>query len=169
MTLSRLADYHARISAAADRTEQIVRHAGEDVPADLNGSRMMMAQLMGSYQLFLHREIFEPVIAGGTPAEIVHAKSLKVECVLFADELHSYMKSWNPADVQARWPSYRAAALTVLGRIRIHMKRVERVVAGLALPDATPPENMIPAVLAAQQGRDFTGSALPKPGGLTAR
>jgi hypothetical protein len=136
MTLSKLADYHARIAAAADRTEQIVRAGGDDAPARLNSSRMMMAQVMGSYQLFLHREIFEPVISSGTSAEIGYVKNLKVECVIFADELHSYMKSWNPADVLACWPSYRAAALAVLGRVRIHMRRVEREVAALSLSAA---------------------------------
>lgn len=101
----------------------------EETPEDtacLDRARQEMARILTAYQLFSHRELFEPLMASTDPGDIACGRQLKAECITLAEDFRSYARQWSAEDVRGRWPVYRPAALAMIGRVRRHVFKVRR-------------------------------------------
>ncbi len=123
--LTTLRTYHDRVEAIAAEAERLIREQGQAALPRIVKLRVDQGVAMASYQLFVHREVFEPFTRHGTPAQADAAKRLKVELVLFSGSFCHYLQHWSRRDVAAEWGAYRAAALEMIAAIRAHIARVQ--------------------------------------------
>jgi hypothetical protein len=123
--------YHDRMDAILTSAEALLRADDKSALVTLTRSRFDMAHLLSAYQLFIHREVFEPSIAAGTADEVARAKALKVECIMLADAFRTYVKHWSVTEIESVWPEYRRAAGDMLRRLRAHLERSRSDAPGL--------------------------------------
>lgn len=120
-----LATYHEQMTAAVERGEALLKAGPPGVNvAELSPIRLQMAQIITSYQLFVHREVFEPLIRSGNAGWAEKARALKTDCILLAEDFRAFVRVWATKDAVAHWDEYRPAAAAILGRIRAHIAAV---------------------------------------------
>lgn len=114
-----------------DRMIDIIARAGPNLKApspegiaNLDRCRAEMASVLSAYNLFVHREIFEPLFSAGSPAEAAAAKAMKVECICLIEEFRRFTSEWRFADVAGAWSEYQALAHNLRSRIEGHLERV---------------------------------------------
>ncbi|MFX7006067.1 hypothetical protein ABTI13_19165, partial [Acinetobacter baumannii] len=61
--------------------------------------------LIGAYQLFVHRELFEPVMRDGDAYQRKLACELKVECIALTDALRTAIKNFMAQEMPFDWDS----------------------------------------------------------------
>lgn len=120
-TLGEFLDRMTAISVSGDEYLASPTPAGLD---DLSRTRAEQARIITAYQLFVHREVFEPLIASGSPEQVRRAKELKIECIMLAEEFRAFARCWAPDGVSGQWDAYRAAALDFSARIRTHARNI---------------------------------------------
>jgi hypothetical protein len=135
--LNTLDEFLNRMTAITVRAEE---HLASITPvgiAELTKARGEQSRIITSYQLFVHREVFEPMIASADVADKQRVRTLKAECIVLAEDYRTFARSWTAEDVASNWASYRAAALDFVSRIRQHAANV-RATAPAFLGDRRP-------------------------------
>ena len=127
--LATLRIYHDRVQALADEAEGLLRREGMAALPRMGKLRVDQGVAMASYQLFVHRQVFEPLTRNGTPAQAEAAKRLKVECVIFSGTFCRYVQDWSKRDTATHWHEYLPAALGMVAAIRSHIARVRDEIA----------------------------------------
>jgi len=94
--------------------------------AELAQARAEQARTITAYQLYVHREIFEPMIRNGSPVQIGRARAMKVECIMLAEDFRAFARLWNVDNALDQWPVYQSAALALRDRIRAHVDHVKK-------------------------------------------
>lgn len=125
--LQTLVAYQDRMLELTRRVEGNLSTGGPQAICDLERDRSAMAMLMASYQLFVHREVFEPMLASGVAADVAQARSMKIECIALAADFIAYAKHWSAQDIQSQWSLYVPQARCMVRRIRDHARGVRRV------------------------------------------
>lgn len=121
--LARLHQHQQAVLSIMDEAEPLLRDpAARDVAA-LARARWAMVRGLGEYQLFKHRRIFDPALATPDAPSRERAARLKQRCVEMGDEFRAYVTRWGGADVAGEWPTYQAAALKMMARLRAHVAR----------------------------------------------
>ena len=133
--LTRLADHQERILAQIDRARALVDLDPVAARDPLARSRWGLTRLLREYQLFKHREIFDPVIAGGDEARARLARRMKAACLAAGQDYVSYVAQWSSRDVTGCWAEYRPAMLAMVETLRDHLA-AERSGVGALLADA---------------------------------
>jgi hypothetical protein len=126
MMLNTLGEFLDRMTAITIRSEEHLASMSPVGVEELAKARTEQARIITSYQLFVHREVFEPIVAAGSPADVARVKALKTECIVLAEEFRVFARSWSFDEVMADWPTYRSAALGFVDRIRRHASNVRR-------------------------------------------
>ncbi|HEX8554104.1 MAG TPA: hypothetical protein VF695_05310, partial [Sphingomonas sp.] len=85
----------------------------DDALVRLARARWEALRLIRAYQLFKHGELFDPLIACGTPDQRRLAERMKTRCIESVQRFVDHVTAWNMADAATEWDRYRAA-LTVL-------------------------------------------------------
>jgi len=135
--LNTLDEFLNRMTAITAQSEE---HLASITPvgiAELTKARSEQSRIITSYQLFVHREVFEPMIASSDVADKQRVRMLKAECIVLAEDFRAFARSWTAEDVAGNWTSYRAAALDFVSRIRRHAANV-RATAPTFLGDKRP-------------------------------
>jgi hypothetical protein len=122
--LNTLDQFLDRITALTTRAEDHLSSTMPTAIAELARIRAEQARIITAYQLFVHREVFEPLIRSGSATEIARAKELKTECIILSEEFRSFARCWAIDDVERDWCAYRTAALDLAKRIRQHAAKV---------------------------------------------
>ena len=121
----RLQDYHAWMLAILDEVEPLLRDGTERPPAGYLGvRRQAMGQILSAYQRFVHREFFDPLIAGGSAANAALARAMKIECIDMTEGFRLIQRRWMGEDVSDHWDEYRTVALAMMARMRRHIADV---------------------------------------------
>ncbi|MGY2734707.1 hypothetical protein [Sphingomonas sp. UYP23] len=92
---------HSAPHIAVQSTEGIV---------ELERCRGEMSRVLSIYSLFVHREIFEPLLLNGTASEVTAAKEIKLECICLVEEFCAFNSRWQFADLAFEWKNYQPAA-----------------------------------------------------------
>jgi hypothetical protein len=121
-----LRDFLDQMWAITVASERDLRETGPQSAPELGARRLRMAHLLTSYQLFVHREVFEPMIRSESEVDRKRACEMKVECIVLAEEFRAFARLWATADLVKRWADYQPAGLEFLDRIRAHIARVMR-------------------------------------------
>lgn len=123
--LDTLREFLDRMTTIASRAEEHLASISPVCVADLGKARAEQARIITSYQLFVHREVFEPLMKAGTPAEVARVKQLKTECIMLAEDFRAYTRAWTIDAVAKDWPTYRISALEFVARIKQHAANVK--------------------------------------------
>lgn len=91
------------------------------------------ALLIGSYHLFVHREIFEPLMANGDERVRQQVCILKAECILLTEDLRVGVKAFAAQDATVDYEAVHARVEWFNGRVRRHIVAIKHL---LASPDA---------------------------------
>lgn len=91
-----------------------------EVAEELMARRMELSRLLMEYALFKHREIFEPVIAGGGKRG-AEAMRLKLACIEAGKAYRDYTRGRDKAHPLTNWDTYRSAASAMAAAIRQHL------------------------------------------------
>ena len=122
--LATLRTYQDRVLALAGEAERLLRDEGRDAAPRISRLRIEQGVVMAAYQLFVHREMFAPMVQGGDPAAVEAAKQLKVSCIAFSNAFAHHTQEWSRRDAAAEWGSYQPAALAMIAEVRGHVRQV---------------------------------------------
>ena len=147
--LDRLAHHQARILACIGAGIDLLALDAGAARAPLARLRWTRVRIIREYQLFLWREILDPVIARDD-RHAVTARRLKDAGLALFDDQTRFIARWNFDEIAADWDEYRlaiAARSAALGRrIARERRELEAMLAGCSLdrrgvgdrPPATP-------------------------------
>lgn len=126
--MKRLCLYHDQmLSIMADGEQIIYRFADQPDLATLNSRRQTMVQVLTSYQMFVHRELFEPLLANGSASQISQVKLIKAECVALVEAFRAFFREWMGDAVVRQWDIYKQAARGMMDRIKRHIAEVRQI------------------------------------------
>ncbi|MBJ6122145.1 hypothetical protein [Sphingomonas mollis] len=117
-SLARLHEHQDRILTILDRATNLIHGDPDRNRAGLATSRWEMARRLREYQLFKHRELFDPMIAGGDPDQRRRARLMKADCILLSEDFQTHVARWSGVDVADDWITYRRAMLAITTRLR---------------------------------------------------
>jgi hypothetical protein len=133
-----LEQYLERIISITISTEVDLQPIPPADSAHLLSNRMRMARILTAYQLFVHRELYQPLHARREPGDADRARQLKTECMELADALRRHMSLWSGRDLASSWSEYRPAELAMIERVRENTQRVRAAAQWLDGEDAAP-------------------------------
>lgn len=129
--MQRLEEYYAKIEAMmaegegwmADRdpaTEELVKRRIAD-----------SALLIASYQLFVHREVFVPMLEGADASTRARVNELKVECIALTEDLRFNVRDFagKTRDAPLDWDMVAKKVAWFNGRVRTHIYHVRQMMA----------------------------------------
>ena len=129
--LDRLHEHQGEILALMRTAEPMLTDPlARDVPG-LARARWALMRALTAYQMFKHREIFDPLIAKAAPGEAHRLLRMKRACLDLGDVFRAYVQRWSACDVEGRWAEYQPAALAMMARLRTHIAREREEVTAL--------------------------------------
>jgi hypothetical protein len=121
--LERLHGFQDRALAIVEHTEAILRSGSAANAIELGHARWELTRVLTAYQMFMHRELFQPVIDGGRADRARIAIGLKADCIAIGEDFRHYVAKWSAVGITDRWAEYKAAALAIITRLRRHIAR----------------------------------------------
>jgi hypothetical protein len=95
--------------------------------------------LIASYQMFVHREVFAPLLAQQEPGLRARVTELKVECIALTEDLRFNTRDFIASDAPLDWGSLASSVAWFNGRVRDHLANVRRAMS----PDLTDAEHAV--------------------------
>ena len=120
--LNMLARHHTRLAEIAETAAHLI--SGPVTEACMNDLRLLrieMVEALGSYQAFVHQEVFEPAIKGGSTIERGSASALKIKCIELQGSYETFRMRWSHRDARVNWPEYRLSAMQIVKYVRDHI------------------------------------------------
>ena len=138
--------YHAEIEAMIVEGEALV--AVRD-PATAKRVKRRVADsmlLVASYQLFIHRNVFAPLLGQSDPAMRSRVNELKVECIALTEDLRFNVKDFLADQAPLDWDLTAAKMAWFNGRLKTHIADVR----ALMSPDLSDKQHL--ALIAGRTG-----------------
>lgn len=88
--------------------------------------------LVGAYQLFVHRELFEPLMRDGGDYHRRAACDLKAECIMLTQDLRDSVKAFMADDAPLDWDQLTARVHGFNAVVRAHIAKVRALTASMA-------------------------------------
>lgn len=119
-----LQDYLDRIEASMVAGEDILARRNASQAASVKAKCTEAALLIGSYQMFVHREVFEPLMA--SPDDLVRRQvcALKAECIALSEDLRAGVKTMAAREAPMDHDALQARVEWFNGRVRRHIAGV---------------------------------------------
>lgn len=119
-----LQDYLDRIEASMVAGEVILAKRDPALAGTVKAKCTEAALLIGSYQMFIHREVFEPLM--GSPDEQVRRQvcALKAECIALSEDLRAGVKTLAARETPLDHDAIQARIEWFNGRVRRHIAGV---------------------------------------------
>ena len=115
-----LEEYHRRrnrILALLDHARPLMKGTYAQAWPALAQYREELTVAMQDLQQYKHAAIFDPIIAAGR-SDRAMVEALKTDCIMLSMEYQTYRQRWAKIDIQARWPEYLLAAISMMATIR---------------------------------------------------
>ncbi|MBN8813916.1 MAG: hypothetical protein J0J06_00550 [Sphingomonas sp.] len=119
--------YHAEIEAMIVEGEGLV--AARD-PATVRHLKRRIADSMlvvASYQLFIHRNVFAPLLGQSDPALRSRVNEVKVECIALTEDLRFNVRDFLADDAPLNWDATAAKMAWFNGRMKKHIADVRQL------------------------------------------
>ncbi|HEX4693268.1 hypothetical protein [Sphingomonas sp.] len=132
-----LEDYHDQIEAMM--AEGDIAMAARD-PSTARQVKRRIAEatlLIASYQLFVHRQVFVPLLERGDPALRARVNEVKVECIALTEDLRFNVRDFLADEAPLDWPATAAKVAWFNARVRKHIADVRQLMS----PDLSPAEH----------------------------
>ncbi len=129
--LQTLEDYHAKIEAMMAEGEGWMAVRNPET-AELVKRRIAdSALVIASYQLFVHREVFVPMLEGADAATRARINELKVECIALTEDLRFNVRDFmvKVQDAPLDWETVASKVAWFNGRVRTHIAHVRQMMA----------------------------------------
>jgi hypothetical protein len=122
-----LEDYHDRIEAMIVEGEALV--AAREPGTDRRLKRRIgdSVLLIASYQLFVHREVFAPLMGQDDPSLRRRVNEVKVECIALTEDLRFNVKDFLADETPLDWDLTAAKMAWFNGRLRKHIADVRQL------------------------------------------
>jgi hypothetical protein len=126
-----LEEYHAKIEQMMAEGDALV--AARD-PATEEAVKRRIADsalVIASYQLFVHREVFAPMLADADAGTRARISELKVECIALTEDLRFNVRDFigRVQDAPLDWDAVAAGVAWFNGRVRTHIAQVRQMMA----------------------------------------
>lgn len=122
-----LEDYYAEIEGMIAEGEAMT--TARD-PASTRQVKRRVADsvlLIASYQLFVHRQVFAPLLDGGDPAVRLRVNEVKVECIALTEDLRFNVKDFLVDETPFDWDVVATKMAWFNGRLRKHIAEVRQL------------------------------------------
>jgi L-ribulose-5-phosphate 3-epimerase UlaE len=129
-----LQDYLDRIEASMAKGDEILSQRDPAKGDRVKAMCTEAALLIGSYHLFVHREIFEPMMTSGDDRVRKQVCILKAECISLTEDLRVGVKALAAHDVILDYDAVHAGVEGFNGRVRRHIVAIKQL---LASPDGS--------------------------------
>ncbi|GAA0444690.1 MULTISPECIES: hypothetical protein [Sphingomonas] len=138
--LQRLQDHHGWMLALLKEGDPLLRDPQlRPSAAFLATRRSAMGRLLTSYQQFIHREVFDPIIAGGNARDAALARAMKIDCIELTESFRAFQRRWIAEDAVERWDEYHPAAVRMVERLQRHIADVAAMAREVSLPQPPAP------------------------------
>ncbi|MGJ3647507.1 hypothetical protein ACLB0R_03395 [Sphingomonas sp. GlSt437] len=128
----RLDGYFAKIEASMVEADALLATRDPALSNRIRQKCVDAGVLVSAYQLFVHRELFEPLMRDGDAYQRKLACELKAECIALTDALRTAIKNFMAQELPFDWNSL-AERIQHHNRImRAHIARVRTLLATLA-------------------------------------
>ena len=129
--LERLQEHQDGILTIMQGAEPMLNDPASRDVTGLARARWTLMRALTAYQLFKHREIFDPAISRQLLGEAGRAERMKRACTVAGDAFRAHVTAWSGTDVAGRWAEYQPAALAVMAKLRQHIATERREIAAL--------------------------------------
>lgn len=126
-----LEEYHAKIERMMAEGDALVM-ARDAATAELVKQRIAdSALVLASYQLFVHREVFAPMLEHADAGTRARVNELKVECIALTEDLRFNVRELKAQadDAPLDWDGIAAGVAWFNGRVRAHIAQVRQMMA----------------------------------------
>ena len=126
-----LEEYHAKIEAMMAEGDRWMAER-DPATAELVKRRIGdSALLIASYQLFVHREVFVPMLDGADPARRARVNELKIECIALTEDLRFNVRDFveRVKDTPLDWDAVAPKVAWFNSRVRAHIAQVREMLA----------------------------------------
>lgn len=126
-----LEEYHAKIERMMAEGDALVA-ARDKASEDLVKRRIAdSALVLASYQLFVHRQVFAPMLDRGDASTRARVNELKVECIALTEDLRFNVRELaaRADDAPLDWDAVSAGVAWFNGRVRAHIAQVRQMMA----------------------------------------
>lgn len=132
-----LEEYYARIEAMMAEGEGWMAVRDPETTELVKRRIADSALLIASYQLFVHREIFVPMLQDADAATRARINELKVECIALTEDLRFNVRDFiaRADEAPLDWSTVAGKVAWFNGRVRAHIANVREMMAP-ALSDA---------------------------------
>jgi len=119
--------YHAEIEAMIAEGEALV--AARDPATERHLKRRVADSmlLVASYQLFVHRQVFAPLLGQGDPAVRARINEVKVECIALTEDLRFNVKDFLADETPLDWGVTATKMAWFNGRLNKHIAEVRQL------------------------------------------
>lgn len=126
--LRRLQEHHGWMLALLKEGEPLFEQTQRPPSAIyLATRRSAMGRLLTSYQRFVHREVFDPLIEQESGQNAALARAMKVDCIELVESFRAFQRRWMAEDAVERWDEYQPQALRMIERLRRHIIEVDSI------------------------------------------
>ena len=122
-----LEDYHGRIEAMIVEGEATVAAREPGTERRLKRRIGDSVLLIASYQLFIHREVFAPLLDRGDPALRARVNEVKVECIALTEDLRFNVKDFLADESPLDWGGVAAKMAWFNARLKRHIADVRQL------------------------------------------
>lgn len=126
-----LEEYHAEIERMMAEGDALVM-ARDAATEELVKQRIAdSALVLASYQLFVHREVFAPMLEHADAGTRARVNELKVECIALTEDLRFNVRELKAQvdDAPLDWDTIAAGVAWFNGRVRAHIAQVRQMMA----------------------------------------
>lgn len=122
-----LDDYHDRIEAMIVEGEALV--AAREPGTDRRLKRRIgdSVLLIASYQLFVHREVFAPLMGQGDPSLRSRVNEVKVECIALTEDIRFNVKDFLTDEAPLDWEATASKMAWFNQRLQKHIADVREL------------------------------------------
>lgn len=129
--LERLNYYLTKIEASIVEGEKLVATRDPELAGRIRQRCVDAAVLIGAYQLFVHRELFEPMMRDGDELQRRTVCDLKIECIALTRDLQSSVKAFATSEEPLDWLALATRSNGFNHLIRVHLSRVRALTASV--------------------------------------
>jgi hypothetical protein len=145
-------DYHRRATTIMATQRALLAPGSVRDPATQARHRWELLRVLVEFQIFKHRDIFDPMIRQGDAHVARCAQAMKEDCAALGMEVRDFVTRWSDGSVGENWDNFRSAKLALIAKVERGLVEQRRTLAtmvttisaaGAAAPSRSPVANGI--------------------------
>lgn len=121
--IKQLEEQQARITMLLHAARDLLASGQPGSGTALAALRWQLMRALREYQLFKHREIFDPLAGSSDPQLADLARGMKTRCIATGDAYGDHVQRWSNGAAVTAWEQYTAEARAIVTKVRLHLDR----------------------------------------------